>query len=637
MTGPDNGSFLAIKKMTDILEAVFNCDLNRLKILLSDTSKVNDEIPGTEGCTPLHLIVGIENVTGKEDVLSFLLDIGANPNARSHDDLTPVHIAAMWNNCFELEKLLQKGGNPWLTDNENKNSFDLAINNYAYEAYQLLHRYLAEDKLNFRNSTCKSTPKPVDSKEYVSRQTNVQDDNDIVSPSFFSANENCPVLFSSTDDETGDFFQNVSRILKKSIMKNQNPEQEISPINFTANINDNKIPANEKELDLLNDSDSTFYSLHSNKTIQDRTHNNAAILSSDDTDIGSISESDIFTAKTRSLETVVDSDNESGIALVEKYFSPSKYSSSKICESFHCECSANDWKSCRNSRNSSCSFWSNCSSHSNTLIVIPDEYKILSNSKIYQELKSMGDDPGPISDSTRDVYLRRLTRLKMGCNTSCTLPAPKYCQEVYTFLDGKLNTDRIQNLINSMSEEFNSLESSVKWREGNQRCCFNYFLLDPRVTQNLPLRLKHLTFEKTLLTFLDALFYVGKGTKGRPYSHLLEAARAVNNGELKNDKISHILDIWESGLGVISLHCFNNCIPVEAYTQEACIIEAVGLKNLTNIKNGDYYGIASKWKRSWKRQVGVALLHRALQIFILEGEKQILPKDIKTRITAKCF
>lgn len=56
-----------------------------------------------------------------------------------------------------------------------------------------------------------------------------------------------------------------------------------------------------------------------------------------------------------------------------------------------------------------------------------------------------------------------------------------------------------------------------------------------------------------------------------------------------------------------------------------------GLKNLTNVKNGDYYGIASKWKRSWKRQVGVALLHRALQIFILEGEKQILPKDIKTR------
>ncbi|KAF8794677.1 ankyrin repeat and LEM domain-containing protein 1-like [Argiope bruennichi] len=619
--------------MTDILEAVFNCDLNKLKTLLSDTRKVNDEIPGTEGCTPLHLIVGIENVSGKEDVLSFLLDNGANPNARSHDDLTPVHIAAMWNNCYELEKLLQNGGNPWLTDNENKNSFDLAINNYAYEAYQLLHRYLAEDKLNFRNSTCKSGAKPVDSKEYVSQKKNVPVADDIISSSLFSTNENFPVLFSSNDDESGDFFQNVSRILKKSVLKNQNPEIEISPKNFTTYTNDN-IPAHEKEIDLLNDSDLTFYSVHSNKTIQDgMTHNNAAILSSDDTDIGSISESDIFTTKTRSSETIIDSDNESGIALIEieKYSSPSLYSSSKTCESSYCACSANDWKTCRNSQSSSCLFWSNCSSHSNTLVVIPDEYKILSNSKIYQELKSMGDDPGPVSDSTRDVYLRRLTRLKMGCNNSCTLPAPKYCQEVYTFLDGKLNTDRIQNLINSMSEEFNSVESNVKWREGNQRCCFNYFLLDPRVTQNLPVRLKYLTFEKTFLTFLDALFYVGKGTKGRPYSHLMEAARAMNNGELKNDKISHILDIWESGLGVISLHCFNNCIPVEAYTQEACIIEAIGLKNLTNVRNGDYYGIASKWKRSWKRQVGVALLHRALQIFILEGEKQILPKDIKAK------
>lgn len=44
----------------------------------------------------------------------------------------------------------------------------------------------------------------------------------------------------------------------------------------------------------------------------------------------------------------------------------------------------------------------------------------------------------------------------------------------------------------------------------------------------------------------------------------------------KNEKINHILEIWESGFGVISLHCFENSIPVEAYTREACIIEAVG-------------------------------------------------------------
>lgn len=105
----------------------------------------------------------------------------------------------------------------------------------------------------------------------------------------------------------------------------------------------------------------------------------------------------------------------------------------------------------------------------------------------------------------------------------------EYCNEVYMFLEGKFDADRIQNMMNTMSNEFNSLDPNKKWREGNQRCCFNYFLLDPRVTQNLPLRLKHLTYDKAFLTFLDALFYVGKGMRARPYSHLLEATKAAKD------------------------------------------------------------------------------------------------------------
>ncbi|GFY49987.1 ankyrin repeat and LEM domain-containing protein 1 [Trichonephila inaurata madagascariensis] len=528
----------------------------------------------------------------------------------------------MWNNCSELDKLLQNGGNPWLTDNENKNSFDLAIDNSAYEAYQLLHRYLAEDKLNFRHKSSKASDKFMECEEHMYKKPL---DEDFMNSSFFSAKEYFPVLFSSTEDESGDFFHNVSRILKKKLLKNQNPDQDLTQKNLTVNIND-KLTTENKGLDLLSDTDTSYYSVCSNKINQEKTHNNAAIFSSDEIETTATSENKIFSGEEGS-ERIVETDIESGISLIEKCIASDKYSYSKVYESY-CECIINDWKTCQ-SRSSSCSTWSNCSIHSTFFIAVPDEYKMLSNSKIHQELKLRGDDPGPVTDSTREVYLRRLTRLKMGCNTSCILPTPKYSPEVYIFLDGKLNVDRVQNLMNSMSDEFNCTGSDVKWRGGNQRCSFNYFLLDPRVTQNLPVRLKYLTFEKTLLTFLDALFYVGKGTRGRPYCHLLEAAKAIHDPKLVNDKISHILDIWDSGHGVISLHCFNNCIPVEAYTQEACIIEAVGLKNLTNIKNGDYYGVASKWKRSWRRQVGVSLLHRALQILILEGEKEIMPKDVK--------
>ena len=41
-------------------------------------------------------------------------------------------------------------------------------------------------------------------------------------------------------------------------------------------------------------------------------------------------------------------------------------------------------------------------------------------------------------------------------------------------------------------------------------------------------------------------------------------------------KVQHILQVWSAEQGVISLHCFQNVIPVEAYTREACMVEAIG-------------------------------------------------------------
>ena len=41
-------------------------------------------------------------------------------------------------------------------------------------------------------------------------------------------------------------------------------------------------------------------------------------------------------------------------------------------------------------------------------------------------------------------------------------------------------------------------------------------------------------------------------------------------------KVQRILDIWSGGEGVVSLHCFQSVIPVEAYTREACMVDAIG-------------------------------------------------------------
>lgn len=54
-----------------------------------------------------------------------------------------------------------------------------------------------------------------------------------------------------------------------------------------------------------------------------------------------------------------------------------------------------------------------------------------------------------------------------------------------------------------------------------------------------------------------------------------------------------------------------------------------GLKMLTNQKRGDFYGVVSNWPVKKKRELGVHLLYRAMQIFLAEGERQLRPLDIR--------
>jgi hypothetical protein len=54
------------------------------------------------------------------------------------------------------------------------------------------------------------------------------------------------------------------------------------------------------------------------------------------------------------------------------------------------------------------------------------------------------------------------------------------------------------------------------------------------------------------------------------------------------------------------------------------------MANLTNIRKGDYYGVASTWTPHKRRALGTFLLVKAFHIFLLEGERQIQPGDIKT-------
>ncbi|ESP05479.1 hypothetical protein LOTGIDRAFT_102206 [Lottia gigantea] len=180
-----------------------------------------------------------------------------------------------------------------------------------------------------------------------------------------------------------------------------------------------------------------------------------------------------------------------------------------------------------------------------------------------------------------------------------------------------------------MIDLFNN-SNGRKWREGALKSSFNYLLLDPRVTKNLPLRAKNMADGDVFCTFVAAIFYIGKGKRSRPYTHLYEAITQLQKPKPNvSNKVQQILDIWYEQQGVVSLHIFQNVIPVEAYTREACMIQAFSLDKLTNKKKGDFYGTSSTWSMKVKRRMGVYFLKKALQIFLAEGERQICPPDIK--------
>lgn len=121
---------------------------------------------------------------------------------------------------------------------------------------------------------------------------------------------------------------------------------------------------------------------------------------------------------------------------------------------------------------------------------------------------------------------------------------------------------------------------------------------------------------------------MGNGKGERPYDHLAEAKRKINQNNANNPKISRIVNIWKRNDGVICLHVFHNIVSEDAYTREAAIISAIGLIHLSNRKLETFYRDVKLWSERKKNQLGVALLYKAMNTYLNEGEYPIYKNDI---------
>jgi len=259
-------------------------------------------------------------------------------------------------------------------------------------------------------------------------------------------------------------------------------------------------------------------------------------------------------------------------------------------------------------------------------------------------LAQYGEAPsGPITATTRTAYLRRLKKLRLGLVVPSSTLDTKYPAPMAAALKNISSITRHWVRLSTMEQEmaaiFNNIPSDLAdkvnllTRETVCKASFNYLLLDPRMTQNLPMRVFSSSDQELWRTFLAAIFYVGKGSRSRPFQHLYEAIKIQKSAAKKkklSEKIRKIHEIWEEDKGVVVVQVFQNTIAVEAFTREAAMIDAVGCDNLTNVKGGDYYGVAAEWAEEKKLELGTFLVFKAFKIFLQEGERQIRPVDLRT-------
>lgn len=705
--------------------------LESVKSLLTEKGADPNIILPKKGISPFHLVVGCDSYEFALKVTSLILQNGGNPNVRSDDGLTPVHITAAWGRTEILKLLLSNGGDPEVRDINYKTPFHYAVEEGCVDCLNLLKSYLPvkndlmnedesdpcsivldkilvnngfvigeydvvderqNDSIIQKQDHLQSLPH-TDTTEYILNWFNKQSNNessistgnvdkhfDSISTSFEGSESSLGE--SDADREAKRFdskfitFRKVYRKTRSKCSSRNSPkitppkEDTIYYDTKTDNkrVVDDTAYANAEDLTDLKEyskesgivtlphtlKDTHTFDLDPEDTSQKAltkeekssdyltcSHNsintfekNVFEITDDLNNINLESKTDNMNAleplahgKTNAVKSERDKSNDSNemsfVSVSEVYKYEDKQEGVVLYERRLWKAPSEYAKSVKSSIPST------------RMSSLPEGFDYDVDS-LRKELTNLGFSPGPITVTTKKVYLKKLHQLKKY-PTSVKKAEKDTHKKVYSAeLERTLqnldwcNNSELKSLEQVLVNQFENPDPLRKWREGVNKTSFTYLLLDPRITNNLPFRADTLQPLKTWETFLSAIFYVGKGKRTRPYQHLYEAVDLWKKGEYttSNKKLQTIINIWKSGCGVICLHVFQNVIPVEAYTREAAMISAIKLENLTNLKSGDFYGISVTWPQKQKRMLGVYLLRKALTILITEGERQLCPTDI---------
>lgn len=647
--------------------------------------------PTRDGTCPLHTAVVLESPTGPE-IVSRMLNCGADPNVKTDTGLSPLHIAAMWGRVDTINLLLDNGANVADKDEDDMSALDYAeeAEEMKYECIDALTRFRPQVKRMMQPSPAGYV---ADASENPHSELHSDFSADETFWSVWStpphlkmSPDQSPITLRKKKLCTKTPEGKNNTLLAKNSAARRNSRLFVpvsSPLSHDCSNTTLNLECKHRELKKTNGYVDGVNNNIKNRDLKEtfpNTSNDDNLLIKNISNLlseVSFNESEPYRdyqedhSTKMAAEATVDysSGNKSVSQLVEYYENPHEDDMDKMEEEKPCwnespnkkldrsifevvdlndDTFKDDDDVTKKRRQSMLDFsditvdydWKDVSQINGTveaeesLIKVPDNILTLSPVELRGRLLKLGENVGPITPSTKSLYQRHLTRLEKHEQSS--KPESKYkdyTAEMRLVLLGTSTSTVTKAKGDELEEEMGYIFDKPEkhtWREGSQKTSFNYILLDPRVTKNLPNRAEQMADVDRLRVFCSAVFYIGKGKRSRPYEHFYDAAKEdKTEKKTVSNKIKMIRDIWEAGYGVASVHIFHSVIPVEAYTREACMIDAMGLSRLTNLKFGDFYGPAVGWNCKKRRHLGIHLLTKAMNIYLIEGERQIRKKDLQ--------
>ena len=93
----------------------------------------------------MHWACGLGDEIRHLEIVRLLLANGGDPNVKSSEGVTPLHVAASWGFLEILKILVAQGGDPWFEDPEGCNAWDLALQKNQWGILKYLASYMEED------------------------------------------------------------------------------------------------------------------------------------------------------------------------------------------------------------------------------------------------------------------------------------------------------------------------------------------------------------------------------------------------------------------------------------------------------------------------------------------------------------